>query len=696
MILFALVFNSSVWWILPGLLVAAAYAWVLYQQEGPFLPVARKLLAGFRFVVIFFLCLLLINPLIKTVSSKVEKPIVLVAQDNSASLLFNKYGKAYQATYAKSLKQLQDALGADYEVRSYTFGAALKENGTLDFSEKQTDLSQVLSDVTTSYVNQHVGALIIASDGIYNKGTNPLYSLAAIKYPIYTIAMGDTTPQKDVLIVGIDYNKIVYYKNAFRINIRVGAFGYSSSTIKLTVSGAKGPVFSKEINVDATRFDIDIPVDLQANELGFKRYVVQLSSLAGEVTLVNNSQTIFMEVLDGKQKIVLLAEAPHPDLSAIKQSIESNENYEVKTQYVQEVNMPNLLAANLVIFHQLPSAQHGIGTIFTSLKQHASPVWFIIGNQTYIDLFNSLKSGLAISGSRNAVNEVQAVPGASFYSFSLSPTSSELVSHFPPLAVPFGNYSLSGTNNSLLNQKIGSVSTQLPLWSMGEGTDGKIAFLCGEGLWKWRLANYAEVKNHDAVNELMSKTVQYLTTKDDKRKFRVRTDKNQFDENEALLFYGELYNDNYELVNEPDIEMLIKNESGKKYPFTFTKTEQRYQLNAGVLPVGNYTYTAKVKLGEQVSTAQGSFIVVQQQAEQLQTTADHQLLYSLSQKTGGKLFYPSSMQAIIPLIKANELIKPVSYEQRRLQDLINIGWLLGLVLLLLGGEWLLRKRAGGY
>lgn len=696
MILFALVFSSSVWWILPCLLVAAAYAALLYQQEGPFSPALRKVLAGVRFLAILILCLFLINPLIKTVSSTVEKPIIIIAQDNSASLLFNKYRQEYQTTYPEALKQLQSTLGADYEVKRYTFGADLKENGSLDFSEKQTDLSALMQDLNTTYVNQNVGALIIASDGIYNKGTNPVYSLGTVKYPIYTIAMGDTTPQKDVLITGVDYNKIVYYKNAFRITIRVGAFGYKGSKVKLSVSGNKGQVFSKEINLDATRFDVDIPVDLQANELGFRRYVVQLSSLTGEVTLVNNSQTIFMEVVDGKQKIVLLAESAHPDLSAIKQSIESNENYEVKIQYVQEASMPDLLAANLVILHQLPSSQHNISTIYTNLKQHTIPVWFIIGNQTYIDLFNNLKAGLAITGSRNSVNEVQGLLSESFYSFGLSPTSTELLSHFPPLAVPFGNYSLSGTLNSLLYQKIGSVSTQLPLWSMGEGVDGKIAFLCGEGLWRWRLANYAEAKNHDAVNELLSKTVQYLTTKDDKRKFRVRTDKNQFDENEDLLFYGELYNDNYELINEPDVAMEIRNESGKKYPFAFTKTEKSYQLNAGILPVGNYTFVAKVKQGEKVSTAQGSFVVVQQQAEQVQTTADHQVLYSLSQKTGGQLFYPSSMQEIVPLLKANELIKPVSYEQKRLRDLINIAWILALLLVLLGGEWLLRKRAGGY
>ena len=39
------------------------------------------------------------------------------------------------------------------------------------------------------------------------------------------------------------------------------------------------------------------------------------------------SQNLIIELLEGKNKILLLANAPHPDVTALKQSITDNINY---------------------------------------------------------------------------------------------------------------------------------------------------------------------------------------------------------------------------------------------------------------------------------------------------------------------------------------------------------------------------------
>ena len=54
-----------------------------------------------------------------------------------------------------------------------------------------------------------------------------------------------------------------------------------------------------------------------------------------------------MEVLDARQKILLLFDGPHPDISVIKQAIESNKNYEVKTSLLSD--LPKLKLADLTL-----------------------------------------------------------------------------------------------------------------------------------------------------------------------------------------------------------------------------------------------------------------------------------------------------------------------------------------------------------
>ncbi len=696
MLLFSFVFTYSLWWLLPCFIAAALYSWLLYGKTTPYTKITRYILATIRFVCVLALCLFLVNPLLKNSTRRVEKPIVLIAQDNSSSLLFTKYKESYKTDYLVALKELSNELSKDYTVKNYTFGKTLTENRTIDFSAPETDLSQVITELDNAYVNQNVGALIMATDGIYTTGTNPIYSTANLKFPVYMVAMGDTTPQKDALIAGVDYNKIAYYKNDFRLVITVAVHGYKNTSSSLSVSGNKGTIFTKNILINDANYRIEIPVDIQANTLGFQQYTIKLRPLDNEITLENNTQTLFVEVVDGKQKVLLVAAAAHPDIAALKQSIETNENYQVDMLYAADVNLSTIGQYNLAILHQLPSAQYTAAPLWAALQKNAIATWFIIGNQTSTDIFNNLKTGLSITGTRNSTNEVQAIISPDFFGYTLTEATSTSLTRLAPLNVPFGNYELQTNFSTLLQQRIGSVSTRLPLLAVGEGNSSKLAFLCGEGLWKWRLGNYAETQNHDAFNELIGKTVQYLTTKNDKRKFRVRMDNNQVYENTDLLFYAELYNDTYELVNTPDVALTITNQTGKKYAFTFSKTDKSYQLNAGVLPIGSYTYAAVTKLGNKAHQATGAFVIQPQNSEQLQTTADHQLLNTIAQKTGGIMAYPINMQTISNSIKANELIKPISYEQKRLRDLINTQWLFAIIVLLLGTEWFMRKRAGNY
>ena len=91
---------------------------------------------------------------------------------------------------------------------------------------------------------------------------------------------------------------------------------------------------------------------------------------------------------------------------------------------------------------------------------------------------------------------------------------------------------VKGNYTAVLNQRIGKVNTESPLLFFTEDGGTKIGFLLGEGIWKWKLE---EAKNENAyplVAELISKTVQYLSVKDDKRKFKVYASKNTFEENE--------------------------------------------------------------------------------------------------------------------------------------------------------------------
>ena len=231
---------------------------------------------------------------------------------------------------------------------------------------------------------------------------------------------------------------------------------------------------------------------------------------------------------------------------------------------------------------------------------------------------------------------------------------------------------------------------------LGEARGIKTGILAAEGVWKWRLFDYLQHQNHDIFEEVMGKTLQYLTLKEDKRKFRISLDKNIFNENEPVVFDAEVYNENYELINEADVSLVIKNEEGKEFPFTFNKTASSYSLKAGLFPVGNYTYRGTTFYNGQELNYKGQFSVQPIQLESFVTTADHGLLRMLSDQYGGELVYPNAIASISDKIKTQKSVKPILYQTTKTRSVINLKWVFFLLMGLLVVEWFLRRYHGAY
>jgi len=194
---------------------------------------------------------------------------------------------------------------------------------------------------------------------------------------------------------------------------------------------------------------------------------------------------------------------------------------------------------------------------------------------------------------------------------------------------------------------------------------------------------------------MMSKIIQYLSVKLDKSLFRIIM-KNHYSENEAVEASAEVYNEIYELVNEADVSLEITDENGRKFPYTFGRTTNAYHLNLGSFPPGIYKYNAHVSNAGKGYTRKGEFVVTALNFESAVTVANHRLLFNLASRHGGTMLYPKNMQSVKDLLGKRDDIKTVVYSERRYTDLIDIFWVFLLIVILLGTEWLLRKRAGGY
>ena len=691
-------FQYPTWYILFCALLGFAFAAALYWRDTSFKeqsPILNKILGALRWLTATIIAVLLLSPVLKSSVTEIKKPVVVLAQDVSESIAV-----AIKDTpqYKSQFEALKNALGDKYDVKTYSFGEKVREGVDFQFKDKLTNASDLVKNVYDLYANQNLGALVIASDGIYNEGSNPLYAAAKLNAPVFTIALGDTTPKRDLIVKRVFHNNIAYLGDKFNIQIDVAAANCNGSNTSLTVArldaaGNPSVVSTTPISINKNDFFTTKEVTLDASQAGVMRFRVALTSVSGEATTVNNVKEIFIEVLDARTKILILANAPHPDLAALNEGIVLNKNYTVSVGYVNDLKV-NVADFDFVILHQVPSVTNGGDAALTVLNGKKTPRLYIVGAQSDCQKLTTMQNMMTLSADGRNMNDVQATLNGGFNLFTLDNTFNQFQS-FNPIQSPFGEYKEAGGGQVLFYQKIGKVDTKFPLIMLGESNGIRTGIITAEGLWKWRLFDFAQHQNHELFDGLMSKIITYLSVKEDKRKFRASSDKNMYRENEPVQFSAELYNNSYELINDADVRVILTNGEGKQFPYTMNKEGRAYALNAGILPVGNYQYKATTSVGGQQLEAGGAFSVQPIQLELYETTADHAVLRALANQFGGSMVYPKDMASIADSIKARTL-KPIMYTTNKTESVMNLKWIFGLLILLLATEWFLRRYFGGY
>ena len=234
--------QYPVWYLLAALALGLLYAAILYLRDRTFKDQPSWLRMGMAFlraVTVTALAALLLGPLLKSLLTETKRPIIVMAQDNSESVGTALSGAALE-NYKAEWEAVRAKLSEQFQVETVQFGSEVRETAGFDFSDKVSNLSDVLHYLYDSYSNQNLGAVVLATDGIYNEGSNPLYNSSQLPVPIYTVALGDSTAKKDLSIRRVFSNKIAYLGDRFSVLVDIGALNMAGSSTALKVFAVDG------------------------------------------------------------------------------------------------------------------------------------------------------------------------------------------------------------------------------------------------------------------------------------------------------------------------------------------------------------------------------------------------------------------------------------------------------------------------
>lgn len=634
------------WLVLMALAIGLVYASLLYLFSKKYGKMLTVLLFSLRAIVVAIVVMLFINPYIKQKTGKIENPIIVFAKDNSESM----------TEYPTSVDSVMHILEKNYDVEYYGFG------------DQYTNISSALSTISRQYYKKNVGAVVLISDGIVNQGVNPELNIESYPFPIYSVTLGDTVSYPSMTINDVKYNKTVPANMLFPLRVTANALNYKGESMNVIVKIDGNEVENVTVPVTSNRFSKTLDFNIDSGEEGTK----QVDIIVGDKT-----RRVFVTVTDKKYRILCLARAPHPDIAAIKSALDDHFEFDVIFDDNVAANYDLPLRYDLLIMHNI------------AIKS-AVPSLSIIGSN--FDAFNESQDIVKIT--RGAANTNLDVTGRFNNVFGLFTISSDIkneLKSYPPLSLPHCEISFNGRHDDALLMNIMDLETPNPLLAFSTDSDSnKHAFIFGTGCWRWKLYEYFHHKNNDGFNEIISKTVKYLLTEKDKE--LTVNHKDSYLNTESITISAELRNPSRELINEPDLHIMINN----SYDYMFSKGENNYHLNIGMLPEGIYKYRAHTSFGGVDYNATGTFTVESLGVEALDLTANIERMRSLASQTGGKHYYITDIQQITYDLKHDSRITSISREETRYDDLINLKWLFLSILGLITIEWLLRKIFGIY
>ncbi|MGB5428436.1 vWA domain-containing protein [Eudoraea sp.] len=638
-------------------------------------------LSFLRFIALFSVFLLLINPKITKEQYSLERANLIILSDNTSSI--GQANGISQLINAKKLIEENTNIAEKFNVSKYVFGNELNSLDSLSFTEKATNIGRALSSLNEIFAGS-TAAILIITDGNQTLGEDYEFYAGRQKFPIFPLVVGDTTSYQDIRIDQVNTNKYAFLKNKYPIEIFVSYQGENTASTVLTISEAGQNLYREQIVLSEVGNSQIISTVLDATTVGIKNVKISLSPLENERNISNNSRQIGIEVIDEKTNIALVSNILHPDLGVLKKAIESNEQRSVSI--IKPSLSPNELEQfDLFIIYQPDTS---FEKVYSYIESKGANIFTITGPKTDWSFLNRVQNSFQ-KNSYDQQEEVTPILNAGFTHFDITDL---VVSEFPPIETTLGELLITASYENMLSQRIKGVDLNEPLFTILETNLRREAILLGENIWKWRIQSYRDDQNFKKFDEFISKVILFLTNSKPRSRLTLEYENIYQGLNEATIkatYFDEtfVFDDNATINLELN---SIDTNTSREIPMLLKSGY--YEADIRTLPSGDYSFTASVK--DENLTKTGKFTILEYDLEQQLLSSNYKKLARLAKSTNATLYFPSEISEFIEDMIIDNRFVPIQKSKQNVVSLIDFKILLGIITAALTAEWFIRKYNG--
>ena len=669
---------TTILFIIIAVIAALAIAVFQYFYKLKSTSNITVLLTFIRFLGIFSMLLLLINPKIENEELEIVKPKLYVAIDNSSSVKFLKN----DANVVSLLDEIRSnsALNDKFKIDYFSFDSKLDVLDSLNFKVNRTNIREAL--VSLDALHKDKTAIMLVTDGNQTLGAD--YTYHKSKGTIFPIIVGDTVKHIDLEVSKLNANSYSFLGNNFPVEIFLNYNGTTSVNSILTVKTGNTTVFRENISLNGEKNSEQVIFNVEASKVGVMNYTATLTPLNEEKNKINNRKNFSVEVIDEQSQIAIITDIKHPDLGMYKRAIESNKQRKV-VYLNSSVATSELANYQLVILYQ---PTNSFKNVFEALEQKEMNTFIITGTQTDWTFLNNIQGYF----SKSVISQTENYTADFNNDYSAFVVENFDIEELPPLHAFFGEVSFKAPYEALLFQNVGGFKTENPLLATYMADTKRGAVLFGENSWKWRALSFTKNKSFDDFDGFINKLIQYLAVKKAFNRVELSYD-NIVYQNDIMKISANYFDNNFTKDIRANLSLTLKNlqsNETKVYPFLLNKNT--FELNLSNLISGDYSFIVKVD-GQNITRA-GRFTVLDYNIEQQFTYANVDALNEISVTSGGKSFHLNKTDEAIEELLEDPSYKSIQKSTKKIVPVIDWKWLLALIILFFSSEWFIRKYRG--
>lgn len=706
--------NIPVWIITLSILISLVFSVWAYKRTWPptSLPI-RSFLILLRWGALVGGILIISQPEIELKKNLLEPASIGVLVDQSASMSITQ-GETNRKQIVRNILNSQSFsdLNNKFNLSIFSFADSLSDKYNDKNTIEETEATGIGTNISRAWMEAYdkleltpPAVLLMISDGAHNSGPDPIRLARTARTPIYTIGVGSSEQYKDIMLLNVSANPVVYQGSNIPVEIGFRCIGAAGKSLVISIKDHDGKIIvRKQLTVTSDYYDGTEIFDIVVREPGKRRFQVDISSIDKELTLDNNHRSFYLNVLASKMRVLLMSGLPDNGLGDLVRRLSTDDHIELMQRTSREGSFYEgdwptsevIDKIDVLLLHHFPEKSTNskkLTEFVNAVKVADLPVGFIDGGSIDYNKLKLLESILPFSVNRTPrpLVEGQVIP-TQRHAVIADPEEVNFTtawSALPPLKYTPGRFTFGNHVKVLAEFYTLELPDRYPAIVVSETGGVKSAAIMGNDLWRWGLVSPGD----DGLMEpLMRRLIRWLAVRKAGKRVEITFDKELFSNQESVGFTVSVLNENYLPLDDAVVSAVIsKSDTVGGEALLSGIGAGRYRGTFQPWNEGEYQIKATAVIDEQlIGDDLGRITVEPFNIELLDAQLNELLLKSVGEFSGGAYFRSEQADSFLASID----LQPTERVEVNRWQLWGRGWILTVIVLLLTIEWFIRIRMG--